>query len=277
MSDNFGGADQGGNFGGADHDLEYFFAGLRTVAEVAVLADPADIRRTGRHRNNVRRAFVTVSVAVLLAVGGLAAYGSRAHNALPVGPNPTESSVAATPSVEPTTTSPAPSASASSNVAMPRAPGADCRPNDLDARPYYGGEGAAGTAYLTVVVQNVSGTRCRLYGHPTVLFTDPATGQTGTMPTRRESDASPVMLQPGQWAQVTFATTNGNPYGPGAPECSHPGSYKGLSLVIGDDLPYRLPGLTLSWECGDARIGPWSPAPNGPAASGATVRRAPAP
>jgi hypothetical protein len=116
-----------------------------------------------------------------------------------------------------------------------------------------------------------------LYGHPTVLFIDPVTGRGGTVPTTRNDPATPVMLQPGQWARVVFSNINGNPYGPGAPECAHPQSYQRLSLVIGDDLAYRLPGMTLSWECGDLSIGPWGELPDGPTGSGPSVIRAPAP
>ena len=56
--------------------------------------------------------------------------------------------------------------------------------------------------------------------------------------------------------------------------CARPRSYQGMSVVIGDDLSYALPGFELSWECGDSFIRPWALAPDGPTGIAATVVRA---
>lgn len=270
--------------------LEHYFGELRAVAQIPALADPGDLRQTGDHRTRVRRTVVAACATVLLTAGALAAYGTGVLGPPRTGPDPGLVPGGISPSTGPTPSTgpvlpptPTPSASASSpappsaptNQATVRPAGADCRPGDLDPRPYYGDEGAMGSHYTTIVVHNVSPTRCRLFGHPTVHFANPSTGASGTMPTTRDGTATPVMLQPGQWAKVVFRTLNGNPYPPGAPECQTPASYRGLSLVIGEDLPFPLPGLTLSWQCAGAHVSAWQPDPDGATGFAATITRAP--
>jgi hypothetical protein len=260
-------------------NLDDFFTRLREVAQLPALAEPADIRRRAGHRTHVRHGVVAGALTILLSASGFAAYNSGVFRPSPNGPGPGPGVSSADASAPPGPTggnptsppSPTPPSSSANPV---RLPGADCRPADLDPRPYYADGAAMGTAYMSIIVQNISATRCQLYGHPTVLFTDPSTGRTATMPTQRDGGASPVMLQPGQWATAAIERTNGNPYGPGAPECAQPRSYRGLSLLVGNDLPYRLPGLTMAWECGDARIQPWTPA-DGPTTNGTPATRSP--
>ncbi len=238
-------------------ELARLFQSIRGDTMNSPLAEPGALRGEAERRRRVSRGIAVAAVALVVGLGGGAAYALGRPTAAPPAPPATSP----TPSVVPTPSpsgSPAPSPSESeSTSAPPRAPGADCRPEDLDPRPWYGAEGAAGSAINWVAVQNVGGTACRL--RSPVVIVD-VSGTPTPMPTRSVDPApSPasLLLPPGGYAAFAVRTTNGNPFGAGDPRCAHPADYRHLALRLPGDRLLPLPGFGVSYQCGQPDTNGW--------------------
>ncbi len=222
------------------------------------------------HRTRVRRGIGCVAL-VAVALVGAAACGRPSAVPPPIGarPSPTVPGPAASPSPP---DSPAASSGSPGPSGSPGVP--DCRPADLDPRPVYDGQGAAGTGIGYVIVRNQGPGACRLATYPTLLATDAGTGALTPVPSRRTaSTQNPVLLKPGRWAVFDLAYASG----PVGPSCHPPVPYRGLWLVLADGRRYPLPGFEIDLICVDVRVGPWrlSTWPDRP--EGANPRVAPAP
>src|SRR5215469_9917107 len=219
--------------------------------------------RAGHQRVPVRRLAVVAGGLLAVALASAVTACSRTSVTLQPTPSPTLVQIAAD--------SPSPGASPSSPAA--RAAGADCQAGDLDPRPWYTSEGAAGTDYTGVVVQNRSETACQLRGIPTLLVTD-AAGQLTPFPYNSPCPTcSGVTLAPGGYARFTIATAAD----PSAPACTGPrGPFQGLLVDFGSGSRYPLPAFTLTLRCGWAQVRGWS-AITDPAKSASYVQRAPMP
>jgi hypothetical protein len=254
-------------------DLHQLFEAVRGDTMNQPLAEPAILREEAQRRARARRAIAIAAAALVIGFAG----GAAIAFARPV---PTPPPVGTSPSVTvpSTTPAPAPSTAPSTDDNPPRAAGEDCRPGDLDPRPFYGFEGAAGSHYSAVLVRNISATSCRLRTYPTLRYTDPA-GQVHSMPATRDPSQPAVTLAPGRYASFYVRVASGNPFESGDPRCGQPQDYRGMSVVLADNRSYPLPELRISFQCGTPRVSPWglfdrspdtlanptrAPAPSGP-------------
>jgi RNA polymerase sigma-70 factor (sigma-E family) len=214
-------------------------AGLALVlSEPVPAASSSEVRTAGDRRARTRRAAIASLCAVLVAlvIGAVVLLNRDPKPRPPITPSPS------------TSTEPVP-------IAF-------CRPADLDPRPYYAHDGAAGTAYHDVIVQNVSAAVCKLGGFPgfpRIDAVDATTGGVVTLTLEPRGDGqTPVGVAPGEYAMFAISHANGNPFSPGAPECATPRSYRDLQVIFADGSRYPLPGLVLQWECGPGGISGWS-------------------
>jgi hypothetical protein len=206
----------------------------------------------------------TAAVLAALALGLAACQGQG----VPAGSSDTPSSA---PSTEPTSTGSPPQG----------ASGGDCRPDDLDPRPYYGVGGASGSSGQHVAVRNASATPCRLATFPTLVSTD--TGGTSRplaadrYPWDGNTDQPSVLLAPGGYADLmAFHAGGWSGYSPGDPRCAHPVDHTDLSVLLAGGRPYPLPGLDIAVQCAALSVRAWEPLGN-PQTDLPNPHRAPAP
>lgn len=209
----------------------------------------------------------TVMILAALAIGLTACKAQG----VPAG---SSDSPTAAPSVETSGTSP---------PATPpsRASGGDCRPGDLDARPWYGTGAASGSAGEHVTVRNVSDTPCRLATYPTLVSTDTAGTAhplaTDRYPVNGQTTQQPVLLAPGGYADLMTLHPNGwSGYAPTDPKCANPVDHVDLSVLLAGGQAFPLPGLHIVVQCGDLSLGAWAPISN-PQTDLPNPQRAPAP
>jgi len=223
-------------------DLSRLFAALGAAADPRRLPDPRALRHAAERRTRTRRAAVAaIGVATALAAAvAVTLLRNAPRSEVPIGPVPSMA-VAGSPSPS-TIESPAPPPSPTA-----RAAGSDCRPADLDPRPYYDGEGAAGTSISYVIVQNRGATACRLGTYPTLRYTDG--GVVKPVPAQRIADRqAPVLLAPGRYAQLSVAR----------PNCASTRAYQGLWVELTTGENFRLPAFRLPADCGLLQITPWT-------------------
>jgi hypothetical protein len=249
-------------------DFDTLFAAMRQDANARPLADPRALRGTGDRRTRVRRLAAAAGIVLAVVLAGTVALAASAPRNLPAVPlpEPTPTTTTVVPSPEPSTQSPTPSSPPTSPTVL--GAGTNCRAADLDPRPWYGGEGAAGSAYNEVIVQNRSTRPCRLPAIPTLMAVD-ATGHLGPFPATPRA-GSDLTLAAGGYARFTIQTGNN----PSPPSCPHPGAYSGFVVDFGDGSSYPLPDFGLALAC-NAVLHGWEPIAD--LASAPIVRRAPAP
>jgi hypothetical protein len=203
---------------------------------------------------------LAVALAGTVALAGCEATGPRVGRPVPDATTPT-----APPFASPT--DPSPGRGGTGGQPSVRVADADCRAVDLDPRPWYTGDGAAGSVYSGVVVQSRATKPCRLPGIPTVLVTD-AAGATGPFPAATACCAdSGVVLVPGGYAG--FAIQAGN--NPDGPRCAS----GGFALAFDDGSRYPLAGFGVNGSCRSPAIHGWHPVSD-PTSAGPQVTRAPA-
>jgi hypothetical protein len=188
-------------------------------------------------------ALVLVAVAVTAAACEGHSPGTRAEpspSAIPAGPSGSGST--------------APASGPTGSAGVP--PVGACRPADLDPRPWYGGEGAMGSAFRTILVRNAGPVPCRLSTYPALWDS----GRAAAVPADPKAATQPVVtLAPDRYAAFTIRTANGYAgLDPSSPQCAHPQDLRNLSVVVDGDLRYPLPGFTLSYQCGRPEVGPWT-------------------
>jgi hypothetical protein len=151
------------------------------------------------------------AAAVLACSAALAAAcGTTASPAASPSASPT---VTATPTVSPGTASPA----SSPTVAPSQAGPAPCATSTLKvAVPKGQGNAAAGSSYYPIQFTNASGTSCTLYGYPGVSFvTAPGGSQIGPAATRNPAAAKQlVTLSPGQTVHAELQVVDAENYPP---------------------------------------------------------------
>jgi Protein of unknown function (DUF4232) len=188
-----------------------------------------------------------VAAATLLAIGGC---GSS---------SPTSSSSGTTSSATAPVTRTAPATTetvtrtAQAQTAAGQAP---CTTPHLTLS-FGGGQGAAGTAYLTYFLKNTGTTACTMIGYPGVAILD-SSGRIVQHPATRAT-ASPtpvrlVTLNPGARAQFVVNSTDVIP----SPGCPH--AYTGTTLQVippNQRTPLRLPDRNAFCNL---RVGPVAPA-----------------
>lgn len=238
-------------------ELDPLFASLRQVN--AMLTDPTTLRATGDRRNSMRRAIIAglslVAVLLTVVITGL----SLRHNtSTPVIPGTSDSPA------PPPSSAPAPSTQPPSSPSSP--PSAKsvglhaCRPSDFDARPYYGSEGAAGSAYYSITVRNVGDSPCTVTESPVLTGVNERTGRTERVPMTNDSSTTLITIPPGQWGYFTIRTANGfGGYEPSSPACANPRSYRDMVLVLNGS-NFALRGYRLSWKCATADAIGWQTA-----------------
>src|SRR5262245_48708983 len=172
-------------------DLRQRLHALAELAEGSVLPAAGAVRTVGDRRTQRRRLATVVACAsaVSAVTVGIAALAPRADTP-PAGTSPAP---ATTPSPA-TTASPGPAAVASPSSSPHSTHSTACTPADLDPRPYYGFDGAAGTAGATVVVHNISGRACRLTGPPKLEGVAAATGRRETIPITLQGAAASYLV-----------------------------------------------------------------------------------
>jgi RNA polymerase sigma-70 factor (ECF subfamily) len=212
------------------------------LSELTPTAQADDLRTAGDRRIKMRRAgAVSLGVVLVTAIVGIVLALVRAHvPPPPVGPTPTD--------IPPTVSTP--SAAASMSTSPPS--DAACQVADLDPRPYYAYEAAAGTAYGQVIVQNISAHACKLTGFPRIDGVDKTTGKVVTVKLNHHGTPGSAQLLPGQQAYLTFRMLNG-------PNCDTPSerSFDRLEIVFADGSRYPLPAFELTWYCFDATLSSW--------------------
>jgi hypothetical protein len=157
-------------------------------------------------------------------------------------------------------TSPPPSTAPTSPATTPpsRTESPDCQPSDFDPRPYYAGEGAAGSSISYVVVRSAGTRSCLLRTRP-VLYD----GTGASVPFRYEGGdgtQTTVTLTPGRYAAFSFAQSTGfGALQPSDPACQHPQEYRNLSVGLADGKRFPLPGQTVRFLCTglNVRMGAW--------------------
>ncbi len=255
-------------------DFDALFAAMTRDANDRPLAEPRALRRAGDHRARVRQlAAAAGAVLAVVLAGAVALVMTSSPKALPAQPAPSPTLAQIAPPPSSATDSPSPSAPPSSPAA--RAAGADCRPADLDPRPWYAVDAGAGQVFSVVMVQNRSAMPCQLRGNPTLLVTD-AAGHLTPFPYNSPCPTcSGVTVAPGGYARFGIGTRN-NP-DPSGPGCTGPnGLFQGFVVDFGNGSRYPLPDFGLRLNCGQATLYGWSDSDD-PAVFDPNVRRAPMP
>jgi len=212
------------------------------LSELAPAGQAGDIRAAGDRRIRARRANAA-SIGAVLIVAIVAIVVALGRNHLP--PPPTDPTPTDTP---PTRSTPSPEVSRSASPPTDAA----CRLGDLDPRPYYAAEGAAGTAHQQVIVQNVSAGMCVLTGFPRIDGVDKSTGRVVTLTLNHDGTAGSAELLPGEQAYLTFHSLNG-------PNCDSPSerSFDQLEIVFVDGSRFPLRAFRLTWYCFNASMSSW--------------------
>jgi hypothetical protein len=260
-------------------DLDPLFAAMTRDADNRPMADPRELRHDGERRARVRRLAAVAGTLILMILAGTVALVATpsTRTIAPAYPTPnltTPTEITASPS--PTDTSPGPGPITATGSATPQAVAhRDCQPADLDPRPWYTGEGAMGTRYLGVIVQNRSGTACRMGGNPRLLVSD-ATGHLAPFPYDSPcvTNCSVITVVPGGYAGFTMST----PIDPTNPGCTTGplGPFHGFVVQWITGPRYPLPGFTLSLSCSAFTLTAWETISD-PASSDPNVTRAPMP
>src|SRR5262245_34283807 len=158
-------------------EFDEFFDALRSDAnDVPPLAYPGELRRIGDRRTRRYRLAGAGALAVLVIAATASVPLLR-----PAGSSTPPGGATATSTAPSTEPNPGPSASLSPPAEASTPPptssaeaAAECRPGDLDPRPYYLTEGAAGTVYRAVYVSNASAKPCQLSEYPVLYYTTAA-------------------------------------------------------------------------------------------------------
>lgn len=247
----------------SDHDEHFdeLFAGLRAHADHARLAPGTDLRARGTRRRRNRTALSLAAVAfavILLGLGTGMAVGATRRPTAPVAGSPS-ATAAASSTPDATPSSPAPTGSPSSTATGP----ADgCLASTLGDEES-GQDAAAGSAYLTLRLRNVSGHSCRL-AVPTLWGT--ANGKVVKLPQHTENPRT-VTVPAGERAQLVIRTANGyGGWGPNDPACAHPATYSPVQLDLGTGARY-VTHVSLQILCSDAGVIGWELLPHACSAS----------
>jgi hypothetical protein len=95
-------------------------------------------------------------------------------------------------------------------------------------------------------------------GFPQLTYVD-SHGVTASVPVRHESAGGSLTLAPGDLVQFVAHHVNGlGGFDPGAPECAHPATYEHMSVALPGGLVPMGANGTMSVQCGDITVGPWS-------------------
>jgi hypothetical protein len=226
-------------------EFDNFLRSATDHLDFAAFPDPAALRVEGSRRR--RRHAVLAVTAVVLLVAAVTGAGARWHftaenhpvpgNGGTLQPTPASSM---TPDAASPTTQGSPSTTGSRGTAA-------CTADQLSAPALVSGEGAAGSATLTVTVTNRTTASCVLSGVPTLW------GHTGSnldkWPQRPMTGAGgPAVLGAGRAASLTLRMAN-------AP-CPPPAALTDLLLDLGSGPLYQS-GATLVRTCGTTEVSGW--------------------
>jgi Protein of unknown function (DUF4232) len=198
----------------------------------------------------MRLAFGTAVIATSV---GLVACGGGSSK-----PRAGSTATAALPAATTATTNAAPK-SATTTTTTAAAGQRRCRAADLALR-FLGQQGATGRGELGFALRNTTGTSCRTFGYPGVLFLDRAGGALPTTPVRRTHDPfgqaplTSLVVAPGASVSFRLGVTHGIASSIG---CT---TAYGLQVIPPDDtqsIRTTIPGG--AYECRQATVTPLRP------------------
>lgn len=192
---------------------------------------------------------IFAAALVLAACGGASRPRSASHTTPPAQPT----KPATTPA---STVATSPSVRTATSAARQQAGVQACSAGELTLS-YLGGQAATGHGLLGFALRNTSGSACRSYGYPGVLFLGSGGTPLPTLPTHTTEDyfgavrETPVLLAPGQSASFRLGVSHGS--AGGAP-CT---TAYGLQVIPPNDtatLRVRIPAG--AYECRSVTVTP---------------------
>jgi Protein of unknown function (DUF4232) len=208
----------------------------------------AGSERPGPEHHLVRLHAAAVAVLAALALG--ACGGSSTTTTTVTVSASSATTTASTPSTTPSTTT---------TVSRPISTTPRCKASGLSLS-FLGGQGATGHGELGFALRNVSGTSCRTFGYPGVLFLGQSGQPLPTVSTRTTHDffgvlpAVPIVVAPGSSFSFRLGVTHGisSPAG-----CT---TAHGLQVIAPDDTAsLRIAIPQGAYECRTATVSPVRP------------------